>query len=616
MAYGCVAAVSAAVVILLATAGGGAAATSTVIYAFPGGTGTTGCTATSADCSLAAALTAAGTAAVTAPVTVTLEPPTSSSGPQVFYGNWNLTGATSADPITLNGNGQTLDGDQGAVTGTCETAACDGPVLTVTDAGTYVIEDVTIQNANNQTTFDGGALENDGGTVQVSGSTFTNDAAGADGGAIDNGDNGGDATLSVSNSTFTGDVAFGDGGAIDNGDGVAVNTTTLATVQSSGQVSVVDSTFADDTTNSADGGAIDNADNGGEGAMSVADSTFAGDSAEQVGDGGAIDNADNGGQGSLSVSASTFTADSAANQGDLIDNANYNGPSTDTGDGNVWVAGNVFADAQDAGCGTPAGSVNGSWQDDGYNLVGSTDPTCLGPAPASSDVSASPAGFALGGLADNGGPTQTIALGPGSAALGIIPAGTTVSLGPATLGTTTDQTVSLCTGVTDQRGDPRPGPCDAGAYESTTGPSSSTTTTTTTTTSTTSTTTPTAPSTTTTSTASTSSSDLHLTPVIKASQTVKVQLRTTVGHACTVPSLVRGSSLSKALAKLKSARCRIGSLYEVESIGSKSKLRTKLKAFRASSAQQRADTVVTVSARGGKHLAAGATLEILITQRS
>lgn len=88
----------------------------------------------------------------------------------------------------------------------------------------------------------------------------------------------------------------------------------------------------------------------------------------------------------------------------------------------------------------------------GYNL--SDDATCSGFLTAMGDLNSTPAGLDPGGLRNNGGPTQTIALIPGGLAVNAIP-------------------VSNCTAIdglpigTDQRGIPRPegGACDIGAYE-------------------------------------------------------------------------------------------------------------------------------------------------------
>ena len=77
----------------------------------------------------------------------------------------------------------------------------------------------------------------------------------------------------------------------------------------------------------------------------------------------------------------------------------------------------------------------------GYNVVELCDELAL---PASTDQLVPDA--MLGPLSDNGGPSPTHALLPGSPALGIV-----------------DRPL-LCRG-TDQRGTPRPVPCDSGAYE-------------------------------------------------------------------------------------------------------------------------------------------------------
>lgn len=87
--------------------------------------------------------------------------------------------------------------------------------------------------------------------------------------------------------------------------------------------------------------------------------------------------------------------------------------------------------------GTPVLNCAATVTDDGHNLVFG-DSSCPG-------TSADPR---LGPLQDNGGPTQTMALGPGSAAIGLVPA-------------------KDCSVDTDQRGVTRPqgARCDAGAYE-------------------------------------------------------------------------------------------------------------------------------------------------------
>jgi Pentapeptide repeats (8 copies) len=82
--------------------------------------------------------------------------------------------------------------------------------------------------------------------------------------------------------------------------------------------------------------------------------------------------------------------------------------------------------------------------DGGYNL--DTDSTCG--FSASTSHSGVPSGLDPAGLQDNGGPTQTIALEPGSLAIGAV------------------NSASLCSNP-DQRGVARPVPCDIGAFQTT-----------------------------------------------------------------------------------------------------------------------------------------------------
>ncbi len=76
------------------------------------------------------------------------------------------------------------------------------------------------------------------------------------------------------------------------------------------------------------------------------------------------------------------------------------------------------------------GDCSGSINDNGYNL--DSDSSCF---TASTSLHTNPQ---LSGLADNGGPTQTMALQQGSPAIDVIPL-----------------SANVCPS-TDQRGDPRP----------------------------------------------------------------------------------------------------------------------------------------------------------------
>ena len=302
----------------------------------------------------------------------------------VYVGNWTVStpGTTSSAPLFIRPAAgvrrPTLGGNRGQPAG-CGTATCDGPVLTIGPKVHVDIEGVTIRHADNTTaTGLGGAIENiHGGYVSVSRSTFLDDYANADGGAIDNADITGTGTLIVSESTFLGNYAEnddggaianadvdghgsvvvssstflgnsainGDGGAIDNGDtrgdgrlvvsgsafvgNVAARAGAIDNADNArGTLSVTGSSFTGNVSADDDAGAIDNADWGGTGTLIVSRSTFSGN--KTIGDGGAIDNADNDAtsRGTLIVSASTFSGNIADVYGGAIDNANFDGKGT------------------------------------------------------------------------------------------------------------------------------------------------------------------------------------------------------------------------------------------------------------------------------------------------
>jgi len=379
------------------------------LYAAPAAIGAGDCSSAADACLLATALSEAAPG-----YTVYLVQPGTEGTPGSYYiGNWSVgTPGTSAGaqvtiaPVPGLASAPILDGD-GTNAGTCETGSCDGPVLSIGSGVYATVQGVTIQDADNTATLFGGGIANlGGGTLTVTGSTFTGNQAG-EGGAIDNADGFG-GTVTVSGSTFTGNQASDNGGAIDNGD-----------EGGSGTVTVSDSTFAGNTA--SDGGAIDNCDFYGGGTLTVSDSTFTGNTA--VSDGGAIDNGDHGGGGTLAVSDSTFTGNTASGDGGTIDDADNGGSGT------VSVAADIF----DGSCGVSAG---GSWADAGYNA--GTDATCENGGTADS-TALTPA--ELGPLAGNGGPTQTVLPLAWNPALGIVPASTSVTLdgSPVALCPVTDQ---------------------------------------------------------------------------------------------------------------------------------------------------------------------------------
>jgi predicted outer membrane repeat protein len=266
--------------------------------------------------------------------------------------------------------------------------------------------------SGNLASFRGGGLLNFR-SATVAGSTFSGNSAGSDsgGGIYSEGSFSGSATLSVTASTFQGNSSAFFGGGVFSG---SQNTATVATSKFSGNSSLL-------------GGGIANF---GTASLSVVNSTFSGNSA--VFAGGGMYNASFDGSASLAVTSSTISGNSSANGGGIF---NFDAATIR----NTIVALNTGDFGPD---------VSGIFTSSGFNLIGigdgSTGFTATGDQVG---TAASPIDPVLGPLADNGGPTETMALLPGSPALN---AGD-----PALAGTT------------DRRGVLRPqGPgVDIGAFE-------------------------------------------------------------------------------------------------------------------------------------------------------
>ncbi len=309
----------------------------------------------------------------------------------------------SGDSLTIDGSGKTITvGGAGLY-----------QVLVVNSDATLTLNDLTIAHGN--WSSDGGAIENQG-TLTVTNSTFTDNSAGLGGGIFNA------ATLTVTNSTFELNSAHL-GGGIFNNSGATLN--------------VSNSTFSGDnaTGGLGSGGGMYN-----EGMAMVINSTFAGNDAAN-GFGGGIYNSNSGAV--LTITNNTFSRNGPAASGGGI----YNEIGT------VRVANSILAGS------TSGGNCEGvSVTDSGYNI--SDDDTCgfVAYPTANGDTigdGVTDAHLALGVLANNGGPTKTIALGSRSYAIDAI----LTSTGGCPL--------------TDQRGAPRPDPgdtpplaCDIGAFES------------------------------------------------------------------------------------------------------------------------------------------------------
>ena len=258
-------------------------------------------------------------------------------------------------------------------------------------------ETVTLDGQNSIVLFS----VNSGATLSLNNLTIAN-GSGSHGGAIVNA-----GTLIVNNSTFSGNSASQTGGAIWNQAALLID----------------NSTFSGNSAGLG-GGAILTG-----GTPIINNSTFSGNSAGTGG--GAIWN-----NGALTLTYSTFSGNSATGgSGGAIFN-----------DATVAVGSTIFANSPSGGdCYNSGGTIT----DGDYNLA---DDNSCGFTMAHSQNNAT--NLNLGSLANNGGPTQTIAVTPPSPAI-------------APLEYTTNGCATTI--VADQRGVGRPGSlngsCTIGAYE-------------------------------------------------------------------------------------------------------------------------------------------------------
>jgi len=279
----------------------------------------------------------------------------------------------------------------------------------------------------------GGAISNNSGTVNVTNGTFSGNSA-TNGGGISNN---GPGTVKVANSTFSGNVgvrftlgipAGVNGAAIFNiGGTVEVTSTTLSGNSAGGgsgggiyngeggTVKVTNSTLSDNTV----GGFFDRGLFGGgiyndNGTVEVTNSTLSGNETTNAGSKGAgIYNK----AGTVTLTSSTISGNKA--------NPNTANPfpgilPNRISSGAIWNGGTLNVKntiiAQNSAATDP--DVFGSFASGGYNLIGngtgSTGFTAVGDRVG---TAAAPIDPLLNPLTNNGGPTQTVALQPGSPAI-------------------------------------------------------------------------------------------------------------------------------------------------------------------------------------------------------
>jgi uncharacterized repeat protein (TIGR02543 family) len=270
--------------------------------------------------------------------------------------------------ITINGNAATVQRDPALFSGTaCGGVGAKFRILYVSSLGDLTLTNVTLQNgcANAGGFGAGGAIFNRG-ALSLDTVTLTNNEALRSGGAIHN-----DGTLTLTRSTVSNNAVT----AVDAGGGGIVNRGTMQVVQST----------ISGNNGAGAGGGVDT----GMGNATLANSTLSGNVSE--GDGGGIFN--------RSASTTVVNTSLSLNRGTNHSAAGL-GSGIYVASGAVTLTNSLVAQqANGANCFSVSGGGN--------NL--DNDSTC-----PTATFSATPM---IGPLADNGGPTLTHALLPGSPAI-------------------------------------------------------------------------------------------------------------------------------------------------------------------------------------------------------
>ncbi len=318
---------------------------------------------------------------------------------------------------------------QGGVTGT----------ITLTSGNLEITNSLDISGPGASTlAISGGGISrvfivDPGATVSISGLTV--EAGNSSPSGTSDGDGGGGifnmGTLTLTNSTVFDNFSSNGGGGIEN---LGTMTLTDSTVS-------VNSSFG--TIFKSSGGGIANF-----GTLTLTNSTVSGNSAN--GDGGGIYNV-----GTLTLTNSTVSGNSAsanlpatsANGGGIanlgtqmmtLTNITISGNSASSFGGGIYSINGTMTLRNTIVANTPSAgncdNAGGTFTSDGHNL--SDDMTCNSLLIGTGDLNDTPAGLDSGGLNNNGGPTQTIALLAGSAAVDAIPVGPKINFCTATDGTT------------------------------------------------------------------------------------------------------------------------------------------------------------------------------------
>ena len=366
-------------------------------------------------------------------VTIRNGKPTGDGGGILNEGTLTLTDSS------ISGNSSSgLWNSGGTVTVAISTVSGNSESGVWNSSGTVMVTSSTISG---NSAVNGGGIYNEGGTLTVASSTISGNSASAGGGIYNKG------TLILASSTVSGNSYNGIwniGGTLtvtssnvsgNSGSGIFNNgTLTVASSTISGNsdrgienyfgnLTLTSSTISgnSNTNIGGGGGGISNV---GGGTLTLTSSTVSGNSATDIG--GGIYNE----SGTLTLTSSTVSGNSATNIGGGV----FNGDGATVRLTNTILAVNTSSLRPDC---------RGSLTSLGHNLIG--DSTGCGLTPVTGDLAnVDPK---LGPLTENGGPTLTHALLPGSPAI--------------------DSGDDASCPATDQRGIARPqgAHCDIGAFE-------------------------------------------------------------------------------------------------------------------------------------------------------
>jgi hypothetical protein len=338
---------------------------------------------------------------------------------------FNITGTNT---VTLSGltirNGKLSSSNPGAGiqnTGTLSVTNCTvsgnsglrgGGISNASGATAHVTDSAVTGNSAPTNLGEGGGILNDG-VMTVANTTLSANSAPAGGGLYNQ------STLTVANCTFSGNSGTSDVGGVGGG-----------IYNLSGGLIVTNSTFSGNSAGGPDfqnpaafarGGAI--ATQGGT--LTLSASTFSGNTATGgVGSNGAAGGLAFGGalwvgspSHTTSITNCTFALNSAfGGNGSPAGQASGGGIYTN-GD-RLDLKSTIVAANTAFNAGAPAPDVSGAFTSQGFNLIGKIDGSTGFPAGTDqAGTIASPLDPMLGTLQNNGGPTQTIALQPGSPAI-------------------------------------------------------------------------------------------------------------------------------------------------------------------------------------------------------